>query len=58
MCFRACACVCVCVCVCVRVCVGVCVTHEEGFIAIRKALDTRIYRKFSTDSLIEKIEYI
>ena len=34
------------------------IPHEEGLIAIRKALDTRKYKTISTDSLIELTEYV
>ena len=34
------------------------IPHEEGLIAIRKALDTRKDKTISTDSLIELAEYV
>ena len=34
------------------------IPHEEGLIAIRKALDTRKDKTISTDSLIDLAEYV
>ena len=34
------------------------IPHEEGLIAIRKALDARKDKTISTDSLIELAEYV
>ena len=34
------------------------IPHEEGLIAIRKAVDTRKDKTISTDSLIELAEYV
>ena len=34
------------------------IPHEEGLIAIRKALDTRKGKTISTDSLIKLAEYV
>ena len=34
------------------------IPHEEGLIAIRKALDTRKDKTISTDSLIKLAEYV